>query len=103
MGLLATCHSVERICALDSSATHSFVHPCVVSLISVATSKGAKLSITVANGSKVVCDDVVKSGLVFMVQGYKTCQVTTMVKLYMLDGLLTNSILGMDYLQWHNP
>ena len=73
------------------------MHPHVVSWMSAAMSKGAKLTVTIENGSKVVCDDIVKTGLVFTVQGDKMCQVTTAVKLYILDGLSTDLILGMDF------
>ena len=47
------------------------MHPRVVSAVSAASSKGVKLTVTVANGNKVVCDDIVETGLVFMVQGDK--------------------------------
>ena len=69
MELKATCCGVGVTCLLDSGATHSFVHPRVVSAMSVATSKGVKLTVTVANGNQVVCDDVVETGLVFTAQG----------------------------------
>ena len=45
------------------------MHPRVVSAASVATSKGVKLTVMVANGNQVVCDDVVETGLVFTAQG----------------------------------
>ena len=84
---------------MDSSATHSFVYPHVVSSTSAAMSKVAKLTITVAIGSKVVGDNVVENGLVFTIQGNKIYQVTTAVKLYVLYGLFTDLIVGMDFLQ----
>ena len=54
---------------LDSGATHSFVHPCVVEKMSVATSKGQKLTVTIANCSTSISDDVLEVGLVFTAQG----------------------------------
>ena len=38
---------------------HSFFHPCMASAMWSTTLKGARLTVTVMNGSKVVCDDVV--------------------------------------------
>ena len=67
--LKATCCGVEVSCMLDSGATHSFVHPRVVEKTSAATSKGQKLTVTVANGSTSLSDDVLEVGLVFTVQG----------------------------------
>ena len=67
--LKATCHGVEVSCMLDSGATHSFVHPRVVKKTSAATSKGQKLTVTIANGSTVMSDDVLEVGLVFIAQG----------------------------------
>ena len=43
---------------LDSGATHSFVHPCIVQTTEVQPSEGAVLTVTVANGSKLLCNDV---------------------------------------------
>ena len=54
---------------LDSGAVHSFVHPRVVEQMSVAMSKGAKLTVTVVKGSTLVSDDLLEVGLVFTVQG----------------------------------
>ena len=67
--LKATCRGVEVSCMLDSGATHSFVHPRVVEKTSAATSKGQKLTVTVANGSTSLSDDVLEVGLVFTAQG----------------------------------
>ena len=89
------------MCLLKRGATHSFLRPCVVSLVFAATSKGANFTIIVVNGNKTVCDNDVKTGLVFMVQGNKMQQVTTVVKLYVLDRLSTGLILGMNFLQWY--
>ena len=44
---------------LDRGATHSFVHPRVVTTMGVEPSQGAALTITVANGNQVLCHDVV--------------------------------------------
>ena len=54
---------------LDSGATHSFVHPSVVSSTSATTSKGVLLTVTVANGKQIVCNDVTEVDLVFSAQG----------------------------------
>ena len=67
--LKATCRGVEVSCMLDSGAAHSFVHPCVVEKMSAAMSKGQKLTVTVANGSTSLSDDVLEVGLVFTAQG----------------------------------
>ena len=67
--LKATCRRVEVLCMLDSGATHSFVHPRVVEKTSAATSKGQKLTVTIANGSTLLSDDVLEVGLVFTAQG----------------------------------
>ena len=58
---------------LDSGDIHSFVHPHVVQKMSAATSKGAKLTITIANGSTSISDDVFEVGLFFTVQGDSSC------------------------------
>ena len=71
--LKATCRGVEVSCMLDSGATHSFVHPHVVEKTSAATSKGQKLTVTVANGSTSLSDDVLEVGLVFTAQGDSSC------------------------------
>ena len=55
-------------CVLDSGATHSFVHPSVVSLTSVTMSKGALLTVTVANGKLLECNETAIVDLVFKVQ-----------------------------------
>ena len=80
--VLATYWGVEVACLLDSASIRSFVHPCVVSTTSVATSKSTKLTIILVNGNKVVCDNLVKTGLVFVVQDNKMHQATTAIKLY---------------------
>ena len=67
--LRATCRGVEVSCMLDSGMTHSFLHPHVVEQTSAATSKGQKLTVTIANGSTSISDDVLKVGLVFTAQG----------------------------------
>ena len=64
-----TCHGVELSCILDSGSMHSFVHPRVVEKTSAATSKGQKLTVTIANGSTSISDDVLEVGLVFTAQG----------------------------------
>ena len=85
--LQAYCCGVEVSCMLDSGATQSFVHTHVVEQMSSATSKGAKLTVTIANGSTLISDDMLEVGLVFTAQGDSLCQVTTQTVLYVLDGL----------------
>ena len=101
--LQATYRGVEILCILDSGATHSFVHPCVVQQMSAATSKGAKLTVAIANGSTSVSDDVLEVGLVLTAQGDSSHQVTVQAVLVMLGSLQTDVILDMDFLQWYNP
>ena len=50
---------------LDSGAIHSFVHPHMALAMLATTLKGARLTVIVVNGSKVVCDDVIGVGLAF--------------------------------------
>ena len=50
---------------LDSRATHSFVHPHIVQSTVAQPSKGAVLTVTVANGSKLLCHDVCMLDLTF--------------------------------------
>ena len=71
---------------LDSGAMHSFVHPHVVQLTEAQSSEGAVLTVTVANGSKPLCEDVRMLDLMFTVEG-GDCQVTVSLQLYVLDGL----------------
>ena len=44
-------------CMLDSGATHSFVHPRIVQMTESQPSEGGVLTVTVANGSKTLCED----------------------------------------------
>ena len=85
--LKATYRGVEVSCMLDSGMTHSFVHPHVVEQTSVATSKGQKLTVTIANGSTSISDDMLEVGLVLTAQGDSYRQVTAQAMLYVLDGL----------------
>ena len=71
---------------LDSGATHSFVHPCIIQMTEAQPSEGAVLTVTVANGSKLLCQDVRTLDLTFTVEG-RDCQVTVSSQLYVLDGL----------------
>ena len=73
-------------CMLDSGATHSFVHPCVVQTMEAQPSEGAVLTVTVANGSKLLCNDVHLLELMFMAEGADR-QVTVLLQLHVLDGL----------------
>ena len=60
------------------------------------------LTVTVANGSKVLCNDVRMLDLTFTVEGGDR-QVKVSSQLYVLNGLLSNVILGIDFLKWYNP
>ena len=89
-------------CMLDSSAMHSFVHPRIVQSMEAQPSEGAVLTITVANGTKVLCKDVHMLDLQLTAAG-GDCQVTVSSQLYVLDGLQSDVILGIDFLKWYNP
>ena len=54
---------------LDSGATHSFVHPRIVQTTEAQPSEGAVLTVTVANGSKLLCNDVRLLDLTFTAEG----------------------------------
>ena len=54
---------------LESGATHSFVYSCIVQSMATKPSQGAVLTITVANGSKVLCYDVRTLTLMFAADG----------------------------------
>ena len=71
---------------LDSGATHSFVHPRIVQSMEAQPSDGAVLTVTVANGTKVLCKDVHMLDLAFRAEGGDH-QVTVSLQLYVLDGL----------------
>ena len=73
-------------CMLDSGATHSFVHPHTVQTTEVQPSEGAVLTVTVANGTKVLCNDVHALNLMFTAEGGDG-QVTVSSQLYVLNGL----------------
>ena len=73
-------------CMLDSGARHSFVHPRIVHTTEAQPSEGAVLTVTVANGTKVLCNDVRTLKLTFTVVG-GDCQVTVSLQLHVLDGL----------------
>ena len=73
-------------CMLDSGAMHSFVHPRIVQMMEAQPSEGAVLTVTVANGSKVLCNDVRTLDLMFTAEGGDR-QVTVSSQLYALDGL----------------
>ena len=53
------------------------------------------LTISVSNGTKVLCNDVHMLDLTFKAEG-GDCQVKASSQLYVLDGLQSNVILGMD-------
>ena len=79
-------NGVSVNCMLDSGATHSFVHPRVVQTTEAQPSEGAVLTVTVANGTKVLCKDVRECSLTFTAEGGDR-QVTVSSQLYVLDGL----------------
>ena len=54
---------------VDSGATHSFVHPRIVQTMEAQLSEGAVLTVTVANGSKLLCNDVRLLELMFKAEG----------------------------------
>ena len=84
---------------LVSGAMHSFVHPRIVQSMEAQPSEGDVLTVTVANGSKVFCNDVRLLDLTFLVEGGDR-QMTVSLQLYVLDGLQSDVILGMDFLKW---
>ena len=55
-------------CMLDSGATHSFVHSCIVQLMEVQPSQGDVLLATMANGSKLSHYNVCTLDLTFMAE-----------------------------------
>ena len=71
---------------LDSGAMHSFVHPRIVQSKELQPPEGAVLTVTVANGSKVLCKDLHTLDLMFIAEGGDH-QVTVSLLLYVLDGL----------------
>ena len=73
-------------CMLDSGAMHSFVHPRIVQTTEAQPSEGALLTVTVANGTRVLCNDVRSLDLTFTAKGGDR-QVTVLSQLYVLDGL----------------
>ena len=81
---------------------HSFVYPCIVQMMEAQLSEGAVLTVTVANGTKALCEDVRTLHLMFTAMGGGR-QVTVSLQLYVLDGLQSNVILGMVFLKWYNP
>ena len=84
--LVAVSNGVLVNCMLDSGATHSFVQPRIVQMTKAQPSEGAVLTVTVANGSKLLCNDVRSLNLTFMVEGGDR-QVTVSSQLYVLNGL----------------
>ena len=73
-------------CMLDSGAMRSFVHPRIIQTMEAQPSESDVLTVTVANGSKLLCKDVSTLDLTFTVEG-GDCQVTVLSQLYELDGL----------------
>ena len=65
---------------------HSFVHPHIVQPMEAQLSEGTVLTVTVATGSKVLCQDVHTLDLTFTADGGDR-QVTISSQLYVLDGL----------------
>ena len=64
----------------------SFFNPCIVQSMEAQLSEGAALTVTVANGTKLLCKDVPMLDLMFMAEG-GDCQVTVSSQLYVLNGL----------------
>ena len=95
-------NGVSVKCMLNSSATHSFVHPHIVQSMEAQPSEGAVLTVIVANGTKVLCNNVCMLDLQFTAEGGGR-QVTVSSQLYVLDGLQSNVILGMNFLKRYNP
>ena len=89
-------------CMLDSGAMHSFVHPRIVQTTEAQPSEGAVLTVTVANDSKLLCNDVCLLELTFTAERGER-QVTVLSQLYVLDGLQSDVILGVDFLKWYSP
>ena len=56
------------------------------------------LTVTMANGSKALCNDIHTLDLMFTAEG-GDCQVTVSSKMYVLDGLQSDVILGMDFFE----
>ena len=84
--LVTVSTGVSVYCMLDSGATHSFVHPRIVQPTEAQPSEGAVLTVTVANGSKVLCNDVRLLEMMFTAEGGDR-QVTVSSQLYVFDGL----------------
>ena len=62
-------NGVSVKCMLDSGATHSFVHPCIVQSMEAKPSQGAVLIVTVANSSRVLCNNIHALDLTFTEEG----------------------------------
>ena len=73
-------------CMLDSGAMQSFVHPRIVLTTEAQPSEGAVITVTVANGTKVLCTNVRALNLTFTAEGGDR-QVTVSSQLHVLDGL----------------
>ena len=73
-------------CMLDSGAMHSFVQTHILQFMEVQPSEGAVLTVTVANGSKILCNDVCELDLPFTAEG-GDLQVTVSLQLFLLDEL----------------
>ena len=66
---MAECYGVSLQCMLDSCTTHSFAQPQVVKSMRAKSSKRAVLTVTMANGNKVLYSNVCIFDLMFMVEG----------------------------------
>ena len=62
------CNSVSVNCMLDSGAMNSFVHPHIVQSMAVQPSQGAVLTVTMANGANLLCDEVHTLDLMFALE-----------------------------------
>ena len=62
-------NTVLVICMLDSGATHSFEHPHILQSTDGQPSQGVLLTVTVINGSKLLCYNVRTLDLTFTAKG----------------------------------
>ena len=75
---------------------HSFVHPRVAKLMGMKPFQGALLTVTIANGNKVLQRDVFDMDSTFLTEG-RDHQVVVHSPLYVLEGLQNDVVLGMDF------
>ena len=71
---------------LDSGARHILFYPRIVQSMEAQPTKGVVLNVTMANGTKALCNDVCMLDLTFTAEGGDR-QVIAPLQLYVLDGL----------------